>query len=487
MNNKLRILITGMLALGLFSCKKTLDVEPTNQVDASTSIKTPADAQIMINGIMRSMSSADYYGRNFILYGDAKGGDMTIPSQGRGNDALYTFNHSPTSGSYSGYWSQIYFSLLQVNNLLQNIAKLETEGATGYTSYKGQALTLRAIMYFDLVRLYGMPYDVDKNAYGVPNITTPLKSSEQPLRNKVNENYAQILSDLATAAPLLAKTKNNGFVNYYGNLATQARVYLYMKDYVNALKTAEEIITSNVYTLYSNAAWVDSWKAQFGSESILEIGVYPLEGDLGAGSIGAYLRKKGHGGSTILGWYMASDYFLTRLKQDATDVRWGVMGEDEISTTAVPRKGALYKYSGNTALAGDGKTTATAVNLKLIRLSEIYLIAAEAALPTDATKAATYLNAIRKRAPGLAAATAATINIDMILDERSKELFGEGHRFFDMIRLNKSITFNDEIIAISVPTRPKTIDRTFYKTLLPISQAEINANPGMLAQQNPNY
>ncbi len=487
MNNKLRILITGMLALGLFSCKKTLDVEPTNQVDASTSIKTPADAQIMINGIMRSMSSADYYGRNFILYGDAKGGDMTIPSQGRGNDALYTFNHSPTSGSYSGYWSQIYFSLLQVNNLLQNIAKLETEGATGYTSYKGQALTLRAIMYFDLVRLYGMPYDVDKNAYGVPNITTPLKSSEQPLRNKVNENYAQILSDLATAAPLLAKTKNNGFVNYYGNLATQARVYLYMKDYVNALKTAEEIITSNVYTLYSNAAWVDSWKAQFGSESILEIGVYPLEGDLGAGSIGAYLRKKGHGGSTILGWYMASDYFLTRLKQDATDVRWGVMGEDEISTTAVPRKGALYKYSGNTLLAGDGKTTATAVNLKLIRLSEIYLIAAEAALPTDATKAATYLNAIRKRAPGLAAATAATINIDMILDERSKELFGEGHRFFDMIRLNKSITFNDEIIAISVPTRPKTIDRTFYKTLLPISQAEINANPGMLAQQNPNY
>src|SRR5262249_38698563 len=139
MNNKLRIFITVMLALGLFSCKKTLDVEPTNQVDASTSIKTPADAQIMINGIMRSISSADYYGRNFILYGDEKGGDMTIPSQGRGNDALYTFNHSTTSNSYSGYWSQIYFTLLQVNNLLENISKLEAGGATGYNSYKGQA------------------------------------------------------------------------------------------------------------------------------------------------------------------------------------------------------------------------------------------------------------------------------------------------------------------------------------------------------------
>ncbi|HEX3167198.1 MAG TPA: RagB/SusD family nutrient uptake outer membrane protein, partial [Chitinophagaceae bacterium] len=394
MNNKLRIFITSMLALGLFSCKKTLDVQPTNQVDASTSIKTPADAQIMINGIIRSMSSSDYYGRNFILYGDAKGGDMTIPSQGRGNDALYTFNHSASSGSYSGFWSQIYFSLLQVNNLLQNIGQLETGGATGYGSYKGQALTLRAIMYFDLVRLYGKTYDLDKNAFGIPNITTPLNSSAQPLRSTVNENYTQILSDLKAAAPLLGKTKSNGFVNYYGNLAMQARVYLYMKDYANALKAAEEIITSNVYTLYSNAAWVDSWKLQYGSESIFEIGVYPLEGDLGANSIGAYHRKKGDGGSTILGWFIASDYFLNRLKEDAADVRWGVMNADEFSTTATPRKGALYKYSGSILLAGDGKSTSTAVNLKVIRLSEIYLIAAEAALSTDATKAATYLNAI---------------------------------------------------------------------------------------------
>ena len=487
MNIKLRIIISSMLALGLFSCKKTLDVESTNQVDASTSIKTPADAQIMINGIMRSMSSSDYYGRNFLLYGDAKGGDMTIPSQGRGQDGLYTFNHSPSTGSYSGYWSQIYFSLLQVNNLLQNISQLEAAGATGYNSYKGQALTLRAIMYFDLVRLYGKSYDLDKNAYGVPNITTPLKSSDQPLRNSVSENYNQIITDLKTAAPLLAKTKSNGFVNYYGNLAMQARAYLYMKDYPNALKAAEEIITSNVYTQYSNAAWVDSWKLQYGSESILEIGVYPLEGDLGANSIGAYHRRKGDGGSTILGWFIASDYFLNRLNQDAADVRWGVMNTDEISTTANPRKGALYKYSGSISLAGDGKSTATAVNLKLIRLSEIYLIAAEAALPTDAIKAATYLNAIRKRAPNLIPATAGTVTVDMILDERSKELYGEGHKFFDMMRLNKSITFNDEIIAISVPTRPKTIDRTFFKTLLPISQAEINANPGMQAQQNPQY
>ncbi|MCK7554934.1 RagB/SusD family nutrient uptake outer membrane protein [Chitinophaga sedimenti] len=485
--NKVKILLVCAVVIGFSSCSKFLDEKPTNQVDAGTSIKTPADAQIMINGIERSMTNGDYYGRNFIMYADAKGGDMVIPSQGRGNDGLYTFNHAPTTGSYSGYWSQIYFILLQVNNLLQNIEKLEAGGATGFATYKGQALTLRALMYFDLVRLYGKSYDDNKDAYGVPNVTTPLVSSAQPLRNTVAENYTQILSDLTTAAPLLVKTKTNGFINYFGNIALQARVYLYMKDHANALKYAEEVITTSPYVLYTNANWVDSWKTQFGTESIFELGIYPLEGDLGLTSLGAYLRKKGEGGSNVLGWYMASDYFLNRLKQDAADVRWGVMNDDETSTALAPRKGSLYKYNGSTALAGDGKTTPTAVNIKVIRLSEIYLIAAEAALPTDAGKAATYLNAIRKRSPNLPAATAGTITIDMILDERSKELFGEGHRFFDMMRLNKSITFNDEVIGLTVATRPKTIDRTFFKTILPISQTEINANPGLQEQQNPQY
>jgi tetratricopeptide (TPR) repeat protein len=482
---KINIFLIGFLLLGLTSCKKFLDVKPTNSGDAAIAIQTPADAQVMINGIMRGMTSSDYYGRSFMLYGDVKGGDFTIFSRGRGADGLYMFDHAANTGSNSGFWATLYFNILQTNNLLESITKLEANGVTGLGSAKGQALTARALMYFDLVRLYGKPYDQDKSSFGVPNVTTVLTASAQPLRATVEQNYAQILSDLKAAAPLLAKTKSNGYLNYYGNLGIQARVYLYMKDYPNALKAAEEIIAaSSLYSLYTNAAWVDSWKAQFGSESIFELGVVSAENDLTTGSLGFYHRRKSHGATTVLGWFMASDYFLNRLKEDANDVRWGVMSFDETSAT---RMGALYKYSGSTALAGDGKATNTAVNIKVIRLSEIYLIAAEAALSTDAGKAANYLNAIRKRAPALAPATAATINIDMILDERSKELIGEGHRFFDMMRLNKTITFNDEFGNIAVPTRTKSIDRTFYKTILPISQGEINANPGLKAQQNPGY
>ncbi len=476
-----------MLLIGFSACNKDfLDVPPSNQGNAATSIQTLADAKVMMTGLMRNMTSSSYYGRNFILYGDAKGGDLAVYSMGRGLDALYSFNHSPSSGSYSGFWNSIYNSILQANNLIMNIEKLKADGAEGnFDNVLGQALTARAIMYFDLVRLYGKPYTMDKSALGVPDITTPLDALAQPLRATVEENYTRIMKDLTDAAPLLSKSKSNGYVNYYANASILARVNLYMGKTTEALTAAQEVINAaSTYSLYSNSNWVDSWTKQFGSESIFELAMYPSEGDQGNGSLSVYLRRKGHGNASALGFFMASDYYLDRLGEDPDDVRWGVMAYDEISTSHL---GASYKYSGNVALDGDGKATVTAVNIKVIRLSEIYLIAAEAALPTNKGLAVTYLNKIRQRSPNLAPATETTITLDMILDERSKELYTEGHRFFDMMRLNKTITFNDDLGGVPMSTRPKTIDRTFYKIILPIDQNEINANPGIGAQQNPEY
>ncbi len=484
---KNKIFLIALLAIGFTSCKNHLDIEPTNLNNSEIAIKTPADANVMINGLLRSMTKPEYYGRNFIMYGDAKGGDLTIFSQGRGLDQLYTFNHSQTTNNNGSFWSHIYYCIAQANSLLEGIDKLEANPA--FDTYKGQALTARALMYFDLVRLYGKSYDDDKNSFGVPNVTTVLPFDAKPLRASVDENYKQILLDLTTAAPLLLKTPGKGYINYYANLAMQARVYLYMKDYPNALRVAEEIMTSKDLTLYSNANWVDSWKSQFGTESIFELGIFPSEGDLTTSSLGFYLRRRGHNVGSVSGWFMASTEFINRLNEDAGDIRKQIMSYDESSAN---RLGAVYKYSGspilvNNAFVGDGKLTGTAVNIKVIRLSEVYLIAAEAALNIDKVKAATYLNAIRKRAPALAPATSTDVNLDMILSERSKELLAEGHRFFDMIRLNKSITFDDEFGGVSVPHRTKTINRSFYKTRLPIPQNEINANPALGAQQNEGY
>ncbi|MCK9160476.1 MAG: RagB/SusD family nutrient uptake outer membrane protein, partial [Bacteroidaceae bacterium] len=277
-----------------------------------------------------------------------------------------------------------------------------------------------------------------------------------------------------------------GYIDYYANLAEQARVKLYMDDYDGALTAAKEIIDSGVYKLYTTDEWVASWGQQFGSESIFELGVYPNEADLEESSLGFYLMCYGKV-TGAMGWFLASDSFLNTLGEDNTDVRWGVMGQDESTYT---RLGSCYKYMGGTGIPGDGKATNTAVNIKVIRLSEIYLIAAEAALHAstpDANAAAVYLNAIRSRAPKLAAATASTVSDDMILEERSKELFCEGQRFFDMMRMNMSITYDDAYGEIPVTGREETIDRTFGKIVLPISKDEINANSALKDEQNDAY
>ena len=487
---KITLLLTVLGIVLLSSCEGFLDVKPSNSADSGTSILNANDAKVALNGLMRNMASSSYYGRNFIIYGDAKGGDFALRSQGRGLDALYVFNHSASSNSYSGFWAQMYYCLLQVNNLLFNIEKIEEagNGTTALSDYKGQALTARALIYFDLVRLYGKPYNMDKSSYGVPLVLTPIDAKDQPTRASVEQVYTQILADLAAAAPLLSKNITKGFINYYANKSIHARVALTMDDYTTALAAAEEVITSGKYTLYTNANWLNSWANEFSSESIFELAMYENESNLGTASLGYYLLRLGKV-TGALGWFMASDYYLARLGQDANDVRWSVMDYDESSTT---RFGSCLKYVGGPAMKGDKGNIAAATNVKVIRLSEIYLIAAEAAfkLPApDKTKAANYLNQIRKRAPGLAAATAADVTMQMIEDERSKELFAEGHRYFDMLRWNKSIEFNDDFIfpAVLITHREKTIDRTFYKAILPIPQEELNANPQIAAQQNPGY
>lgn len=484
-------------AFSLSSCDDFLNMQPTNSGNAAGAIATPADAKVAMNGIMSSMTSSSYYGRNFFMYGDAKGGDLTIYSAGRGLDGLYTFAHTPTSGSYSGFWTTGYYCIMQINNLLENINRLQEAGTAGLDFYEGQALTLRALIYFDLVRLYGLPYNDNKTSFGVPLAITTLGSDAQLTRATVEENYDQILEDLAAGKALLASDKSvqRGYIGYYANLAIEARVKLYMEDYDGALAAAKEIINDGAYQLYTPDTWVASWSSEFGSESIFELGIYPTESDLGTASLGYYLMRYGQvtGAS---GYFLASDYFLDRLGEDPDDVRWGVMDEDEHWVqTQTSRKGACYKYMGGLiqsdgTFPGDGKESQSAVNIKVIRLSEIYLIAAEAALHAttpDKEAAASYLNEIRKRAPNLAPATAATITDDMILDERSKELFAEGHRFFDMMRKNKTIEFNDDFQDIPVSTRSKTIDRSFYKIVLPVSQDEINANPAIGDQQNSEY
>ena len=496
------LLFTISCAFFFTSCEDFLDVKPTHQADSKSAITTVNDAQVMMRGIMRNFITSAYYGRNMFLYADAKGGDLTIGSRGRGYDDLYVFNHSPSS-NYSGFWSQIYFCLALINNLVISVDVLLDAGnqspanTTTLQHVKAQALTARAMCYFDLVRIYGKPYDMDKNSLGVPLVLELVDASAQPTRATVEQVYSQVVSDLTTAAPLFVATqKNNGLINYYANIALQARVYLYMQNWSSALTAAETVIEKGGYTLYTNENWLSSWSKQYQSESIFELNISTTEGNLTTGSLGSMIVwNKSYPSVTSWSYYFASDSFLALLEADPTDVRLGLMALDEKSEDNAPpfqvvnRKGCCTKYLGGVSAPGDGKGNATAVNVKVIRLSEVYLIAAEAALKSNnPSKAADYLQAIRKRASNLEPATAANVTMKMIQDERSKELFGEGHRFFDMMRWNESITYSSDYWCQSpIITREETINRTFYKIIQPIDQAEITANPALKDQQNPGY
>src|SRR5690606_13736822 len=97
----------------------------------------------------------NYYGRNFPLYADAKGGDYTIVSQGRGYDYIYVFNHSESSNNYSSIWSQEYNCIAIINDLLAQIEKSRKEGNTEkFNSIISQILKAIGYIYVDLVRLY---------------------------------------------------------------------------------------------------------------------------------------------------------------------------------------------------------------------------------------------------------------------------------------------------------------------------------------------
>ncbi len=491
------ILLSLACVLTFASCEGFLDMAPTNQADSSTCLTSEHDAQVMLNGLIYKMSSSSYYGRNFLLYGDAKGGDITIYTGGNPGDALYYFNHSASSGSYSGFWSTGYNCLLQANNIITNIKNMQNEGTNeDFDDILGQALTIRALIHFDLVRLYGKPYNMDKGSDGIAVVTSQVDASAKLLRDPVEKAYTQIVTDLIEAAPLLSKSVSRGYINYYANQMLLGKVYQYMDNQSSALTCFENVINSGKYALYTPDNWVDSWSHEFGSESILEIAIYPSEGDLGTGSLGCYYMRKGHINAAN-GNFNASKYWMDLMDDD--DVRWGIMAyghyygdtsqDQRIQDRAAYGKDWCYKYSGSTSLAGDkGSSNYTAVNIKVFRLSEAYLLAAEASLSTgDRAKAAEYLNAIARRDLDYTPWTSSTVTADAIYNEYRREFIGEGKLFFEACRLNKTITFEDNAYYGSTVStrRGLTIDRNNNLCRLPISIDEIHTNPDI--QQNPGY
>jgi len=469
------------------SCSEDyLDLKPSTS-QSEESITSLSEIDMLLYGAYNILSSNDYYNNSFLSRNDVRADDMLSLSSsrlGRENGYLYT----PES-CQSGMWSRPYAIIRQANKILKHLKTIELVSENDIAKandIKGQILTIRALAHFDLCRMFALPYSHNGgNSLGVPIITSALGWNIKVKRNTVFEVYTQIITDLITAIPLLKTDKTNGYINHWAAKTLLSRVYLYMEDNKKAYNTAKDIIDNSPYYLIPRDKYIDSWSEDFTSESIFSI-ANTITDNGGLESIGNYGDPDGY-------YIFAATKKFTLILKD-TDIRKKLLFND-YKTSKYNIKGRVLKFPGK----GNKKSIITAAwndeavltnpaytsNTPIFRLSEVYLIAAEAAFKyKDITKATLYLNSIVQRADPMARVSEKDIDLNRILLERRKELISEGHRFFDLTRNKKNID-RPRLTKRQSYTVPVFIEWNDYRIVYPIPVAETNANKNII--QNSGY
>jgi hypothetical protein len=481
-----------ILLITAHSCSDEFLNEFPSNSQSPDNIKTVADAQIVLNGAYDLIQNNDYYNANIITDNDVRSDDMQTADEGRIDDE-YLYRYTAQADFDAGSWAQPFTVLRHVNTILAFIDDIETkltDEEVLKADIKGQALTLRALAHFDLCRQFGRQYSHDNGAsLGIPIIIRVLNPYEKLARNTVAEVYAQVIADLNEAIPLLSESKRLGKVNAWAAKTLLARVYLYMEDNTNAFTTAVDVINNSPYTLMTRSDYVDSWSNPNGSsESIFSI--INNSADNGGGESVNNLSDPGG-----YGQFIATQDLIDLIRSDLNDIRVEMLYVDQFSMknnpadpTADPTTwGRVLKYPGHgntkariVAFQETGAPLAVAAyvnNVAVFRLSELYLIAAEAAIKnSDEVNATFYLNKIVERANPAATVSESDVNLDRILTERRKEFMAEGHRFFDLVRNKRDIvrSYSKRIYDNATPLLIKWDD---YRIIFPIPQNELNINP----------
>jgi hypothetical protein len=354
-----------------------------------------------------------------------------------------------------------------VNNIIDS--KVTGSGAA---AIQAQALALRALSYFKMVTFFGAPYTTDTSAQGVPLILH-YEPFLLPTRNSVGTVYTQVVNDLKAAIPLAPNFSSSVFLSKYAIEGLLAKVYMYMGDYTDAETTAADVINNSGFSLVTPANYAAFWADPGIKTTPVEV-MFEVNEDV--------LTNNGFddlGGIYINGYsdiYCSSQLYNL---YSATDVRTQVL-----IPNATTKSGAAAIAVNKYPNAGNADRD----NPKVLRLAEVYLIAAEsAARNNDNASALNWLNTLMaNRDPAFAGYTdnGAALIAD-IVQERRKELAFEGDRFFDMNRL--SLPINRGSNPGAIPSAPLSIGYPDSRRLAPIPNSEIQANPNIAPQQNPGY
>lgn len=436
------------------SCKKFLDVRPEGELPEKQLLKDPNGFESALFGVYGTMNSRQLYGENLshnatevlAQYFVCPGNNNAI------NFGKYNYTFSSVQSTLQDIWTKAYADIAYANNVLKNLQNFSPQTLEYYNLYKGEALGIRAFLHFDLVRLFGENILLNSSAQGIPYSTEfALKA---PKFESLSLNYDHIILDLQQAEQLLGKDSvymtfpkvnadypflkdRETHFNLYAVQATLARVYLAKGDMPNAALYAQKVINSGKFQLLA--------KTDIGNG--IERGVlFPKESIFGlySNNYFATARDRFLLQTSFYSYDNRSDISNTynNIQGGGHDYRW----DSYFKLPASQLDKLRFVKLVDPYQANDQEYLRPAYLIKginMIRLPEMYYIAAEALLPTDPAKARDYFDMVLK-SRGLVAlkdrVPAVDLTVQMITDDRYKEFIGEGQTFFNMKRLNLNIT-----------------------------------------------
>ncbi|HVZ55028.1 MAG TPA: RagB/SusD family nutrient uptake outer membrane protein [Chitinophagaceae bacterium] len=444
---KLVYVILISISVVLISCKKVLDTQSQLYIDQSQSIVDKRSAQAALVGAYNALSQNTYQGNTFRYITNLLSDNIKWVGNTPTNREFDVYAVFATNSRVQELWSAIYKTTNIANNIIEKIPLINdvTLDQAERNREKGEAFFLRALCYFDLVRLWG----------NVPIVSKPTESpiDAKDIRNSPpSEVYQFIEKDLDSAESLLPSIVDRNRANQYTAKALKARLYLYEKNWTKAEDYATQIINDSAdFKLVKPYSQFYSVKNT--SESIFEVDYTINNKNVYATN---WFQNPTTGGKKE---FLPTDDFVALLKDP------NVGGS----------RSALIFNAGGVTYGNMNFHIATGEDQSyVLRLAEMYLIRAEArARQNRLAEGLSDLNVIRDRAnvPPITAVGTTDELIDKILLERRMELAYESHRWFDLIRTGKA----QEVLGIT----------DVNKLLLPIPRQEILINSNLT--QNPGY
>jgi len=417
------------------ACKKVLDTQSELYLDQSQSIVDKRSAQAALVGAYNALSQNTYQGNTFRYITNLLSDNIKWVGNTPTNREFDVYAVFATNSRVQELWTAIYETTNITNNIIQKVPLINdvTLDQNERNKERGEAFFLRALSYFDLVRLWG-------NVPIVTKATQTASDAKDITNSSPAQVYQFIQSDLDSAEALLPVTINRNRANQYTAKALKARLYLYQNNWAKAEDYATQVINDSADFKLTNL-YSQFYAAKNSSESIFEVDYTINNKNTYATN---WFQNPTTGGKKE---FLPTDDFIALLKDPNTGG-----GRSALIFTV---GGVTYGNMNFKIATGDDQSY-------VLRLAEMYLIRAEAkAEQLKLTEGLSDLNVIRKRANVPLIATVSTKDelIDKILLERRVELAYECHRWFDLIRKGKA----QQVLGITDPN----------KLLLPIPRQEV--------------